>query len=73
MVQLSPLVGLYFVTYNKDYNNTTNNNIHIYDKTAYIVDPMEKWGDLFLPIHDMWYKNSVRLVIMGHVPFKFKI
>ena len=53
MVYLITLVGLCFVVYNKYYANSTNDNMHIDDRTAYIVDPMPKWGDLFLPIHDL--------------------
>ena len=53
MVPLSTLVGPCFVVYNKDYTKTTIDNIHMDDRTAYIVEPMAKWGDSFLPIPDV--------------------
>ena len=53
IVPLSTLVGLCFVFYNKDYNKTTNDNMHIDNRTAYIVEPMVEWGDSFLPIPDI--------------------
>ena len=53
MVPLTTLVGRCVVVYSKDYNNTTNDNMHIDDRTAYIMEPMAKWGDSFLPIHDV--------------------
>ena len=53
MVPLSTLVGPCFVVYNKDYTDTTHYNMHIDDRTAYIVELMEKWGDSYLPIHDV--------------------
>ena len=53
MVPLSTLVGTCFVVYNKGYTKTTNDNMHIDDRTAYIMEPMAKWGDSFLPIPDV--------------------
>ena len=50
MVSLIKLVGLCFVVYNKDYDNTTNYNIHTDDRTSYIAEPMKQWGDSFLPM-----------------------
>ena len=44
MVPLITLAGPCFVVYNKDYTNTTNDNMHIDDRTADIVEPMAKWG-----------------------------
>ena len=43
MVSLSTLDGLCFVVYNKYYTNTTDDNMHIDDRTAHIVEPMKKW------------------------------
>ena len=42
-----------FCSLKKYYTNTTNDNMHIDDITAYIVEPMEKWVDSFLPINDV--------------------
>ena len=53
MVPLSTLVGPCFVVYNKDYTKTTNDNMHMDDRTAYIVEPMAKREDSFLPISDV--------------------
>ena len=53
MVPLITLAGPCCVVYKIDYTNTTNDNIHRDDRTAYIVEPMAKWGDSFLPIHDL--------------------
>ena len=53
MVPLATLVEPCFLVYKKDYNNTTNDNMHIHDRTAYIVEPMTKWGDSFLPINEV--------------------
>ena len=50
---LITLVGPFFVVYNKDYTKTTNDNIHIDDRTAYIMEPLAKWGDSFLPISNV--------------------
>ena len=52
MVPLSTLVGPPFVVYTKDYNKTTNDNLRMDDKTAYIVEPMTKRRDSFLPVYD---------------------
>ena len=52
MVPLIILVGPCCVVYNKDYTNTTNDNMHTDDRTAYIVELIAKWGYLFLIIHD---------------------
>jgi len=48
MVPLTTLVGPCFVVYNKNYCQSQNNDIIDDDRTAYIVEPMAKWGDLFL-------------------------
>ena len=61
MIPLSTLVGPCFVVYNKDYTNIINNNMRIDGRTAYIMEPMTKWGDSFLPIHDVWYKRKVHI------------
>ena len=50
MVELSTLAGPCFVAYNKDYAKTPHDNIHMDERTAYIVEPMKKWGNSFLPI-----------------------
>ena len=55
MAPLSTLAVSCFVVYNKDYTKTANNNMHIDDRTAYIVEPMTTWGDLFLPTPDVGY------------------
>ena len=53
MVPLRKMVVPCFVAHNKEYTNTTNDNMHIDDRTAYIVESIAKWGDFFLPIHDV--------------------
>ena len=45
MVPLSTLVGPCFVVCNKDYNGDQST-----DRTAYVVKPMTKWADEFIPI-----------------------
>ena len=42
-------MGPCFVYINKDYNGSGNVNQQIDDRTANIVKPMKKWGDMFLP------------------------
>ena len=49
IVPLSTLVGPCFVVYNKDYCDTNNINANQAELTAYIIKPMKKWGDEFLP------------------------
>ena len=44
MVSLSTLVGLRFVVYNKYYTKTTNDKLHMDDRTAYVVEFMSQWG-----------------------------
>ena len=48
MVPLTTLFGPCFVVYSKIYCQSQNNDIIDDDRTAYIVEPMAKWGDLFL-------------------------
>ena len=35
--------------------------MHTYDRIAYIVELIDKWGHLFLTIHDVWSKKSTDL------------
>ena len=51
-VPLSTLTGPCFAVYNKNYTKTTNDNLHMDDRASYIVEPMAKWRDVFLPIPD---------------------
>ena len=44
MVPLSTLVGPCFVVCNKDYNGDQST-----DRTVYVVKPMTKWADEFIP------------------------
>ena len=53
ILSLITLVEPYFFVYNKDYTNNTNDKMHKDDRIAYIVKHMAKWGDSFLPIHDI--------------------
>ena len=48
MVPLTALVGPCFVVYNKNYCVSQDNDVIVDDRTAYVVEPMRKWGDLFL-------------------------
>ena len=48
MVPLTALVGPCFVVYNKNYCVSQDNDVIVDDRTAYVVEPMKKWGDLFL-------------------------
>ena len=48
MVPLTTLVGTCFVVYNKNYCQSQNIDVTANDRTAYVVEPIEKWGDLFL-------------------------
>ena len=49
MVPLTALVGPCFVVYNKNYCVSQDNEVIVDDRTAYVVEPMKKWGELFLP------------------------
>ena len=49
IVPLSTLVGPFSVYINKDYNSSGNGNQQIDNRTANILEPMKKWGDMFLP------------------------
>ena len=49
IVPLRTLVGPCFVVYNKDYCDSLNGNTLQFEIIAYIVEPMKKWGDAFLP------------------------
>jgi hypothetical protein len=48
MIPLSCIVGPCFVVYNKNYTNSAYDDVQD-DRTAYIVEPMCKWGERFLP------------------------
>jgi hypothetical protein len=50
IVPLTSLVAPYYVIYNKNYcEHNDQHDVYTDDRTAYIVKPMSKWGDMFLP------------------------
>lgn len=50
ILPLSTLVGPWFVVYNTDYHDKNTDNVIQVEITTYIVEPMKKWGNTFLPI-----------------------
>ncbi len=57
-VPLSCLIGPCFVVQNRDYVNLDNNDVTEDDSTAYVIEPMNKWGKIFLP-HEMANEDEV--------------
>lgn len=49
IVPLNTIVSPCFVVYNKNYGDPVNIHGNERDRTAYIIEPMKKWGDAFLP------------------------
>jgi hypothetical protein len=50
IIPLASLVAPCYVIYNKNYcEHNDQHDVYTDDRTAYIVKPMSKWGDMFLP------------------------
>lgn len=48
-IPLTTLVGPCFVVYHKHYCQSQDIEVIADDRTVYVIEPIQLWGDLFLP------------------------